>query len=76
VPGFNGGDYLERCAPSLLEQSIRPDAYEVIYVNDGWTDDSEERLARVTAQNPQARYLTQPNSGRPGKPRNVGIAAS
>ena len=54
VPVFNGGDYLERCAPSLLEQSIGPDAYEVIYVNDGSTDDSEERLARLTAQYPHA----------------------
>ena len=44
--------------PSLLEQSIGPDAYEVIYVNDGSTDDSEERLARLTAQYPHARYLT------------------
>ena len=76
VPVFNAGDYLERCAPSLLEQSIGPDAYEVIYVNDGSTDDSEERLARLTEQHPHARYLTQPNSGWPGKPRNVGIAAS
>ena len=76
VPVFNAGDYLDRCAPSLLKQSIGPDAYEVIYVNDGSTDDSEQRLARIIAQHQHARYLTQPNSGWPGKPRNVGIAAS
>lgn len=38
VPVNNAGDYLDRCAPSLLRQSIGTDAYEVIYVDDGSTD--------------------------------------
>jgi glycosyltransferase involved in cell wall biosynthesis len=76
VPVYNAGKYLELCAPSLLGQSLSPTDYEVIYVNDGSTDDSEARLAEICREYPNARFLSQPNSGWPGKPRNVGIDAS
>jgi hypothetical protein len=76
VPVYNAGKYLELCAPSLLEQSLSPAEYEVIYVNDGSTDDSEARLAEICREYPNARFFSQPNSGWPGKPRNVGIDAS
>jgi poly(ribitol-phosphate) beta-N-acetylglucosaminyltransferase len=76
VPVYNAGKYLELCAPSLLGQSLSPTEYEVIYVNDGSTDDSEARLAEICREYPNARFLSQPNSGWPGKPRNVGIEAS
>lgn len=73
VPVYNAGAYIDRCAPSLTGQSIGPDAYEVIYVDDGSTDDSAQRLARLAARFPHVRVHAQENSGWPGKPRNVGI---
>ena len=73
VPVYNAGAFLERCAPSLLDQSIGADAYEVIYVDDGSTDGSAEVLDRLAAVHPQVRVHHQENSGWPGKPRNVGI---
>ena len=73
VPVYNGGDYLERCAPSLLKQSLSQSEYEVIYVDDGSTDNSVARLERLAETAPHLRWTTQRNSGWPGKPRNVGV---
>ena len=65
VPVYNAGPYIEKCADTLLRQSIGPDRYEVIYVNDGSTDDSAERLDRLAALHPLVRVHHQENSGWP-----------
>ncbi len=38
VPVYNPGPYIEDCIASLLRQSLPPDEYEVIFVDDGSTD--------------------------------------
>ncbi|MER6624143.1 glycosyltransferase family A protein [Streptomyces sp. NPDC000931] len=76
VPVHNAGPYIDKCAQSLLGQSIGRDAYEVVYVDDGSTDDSAERLDRLAALHPHVRVHRQENSGWPGKPRNVGVQLS
>jgi glycosyltransferase involved in cell wall biosynthesis len=53
VPAYNTGRYVDECAPSLLSQSLGPDEYEVIYVDDGSTDDTLARLQKVAAENPR-----------------------
>ncbi|WP_127355769.1 glycosyltransferase family 2 protein [Actinacidiphila soli] len=73
VPVYNTGRYIEECAPSLLDQSLPADEYEVIYVDDGSTDDTLSRLRKLAAEHPNVSVHTQPNSGWPGKPRNVGM---
>ena len=65
VPVYNAGDYLDRCAPSLLEQSLGSESYEVIYVDDGSTDGSGDRLQRITERHRHARLISQENSGWP-----------
>lgn len=37
VPVYNAGSYIDSCSPSLVNQSLGPDAYEVVYVDDGST---------------------------------------
>jgi poly(ribitol-phosphate) beta-N-acetylglucosaminyltransferase len=76
VPVYNAGPYIEKCAASLLRQSIGPGSYEVVYVNDGSTDDSAQRLERLAALHPHVRVHHQENSGWPGRPRNVGVLMS
>jgi poly(ribitol-phosphate) beta-N-acetylglucosaminyltransferase len=74
VPVYNAGRYLEECAGSLLAQSLPPDEYEIVFVDDGSTDDSPAAVDKLAAEYPHVRVHHQANSGWPGKPRNVGVA--
>ncbi|WP_328317766.1 glycosyltransferase family 2 protein [Streptomyces sp. NBC_00388] len=76
IPVYNPGPYIEDCIASLLRQSLPDDAYEAIFVDDGSTDGTGERLDRLAAEHPLVHVVHQENSGWSGKPRNVGIAAA
>ncbi|MEV6961114.1 glycosyltransferase family 2 protein [Streptomyces sp. NPDC051207] len=76
VPVYNPGTYIEDCISSLQRQSLPPDEYEVIFVDDGSTDATPTRLDALAAEDPRMRVIHQENSGWSGKPRNVGIDAA
>ncbi|MGY4926891.1 glycosyltransferase family 2 protein [Streptomyces sp. 900105755] len=73
VPVYNTGKYVDECAPSLVGQSLPADEYEVIYVDDGSTDDTLSRLEKIAAEHSNVQVHTRPNSGWPGAPRNLGL---
>jgi poly(ribitol-phosphate) beta-N-acetylglucosaminyltransferase len=73
VPVYNPGEYIERCVTSLLGQSLPRDEYEIVFVDDGSTDDTPARLDALAAEHRNVRVQHQANSGWAGKPRNVGI---
>jgi glycosyltransferase involved in cell wall biosynthesis len=73
VPVYNPGKYIEPCIAGLLGQSLPRERFEVVFVDDGSTDETPERLDRLSAEHPGFIHVVhQPNSGWPGKPRNVG----
>ncbi|MBC9716292.1 glycosyltransferase family 2 protein [Streptomyces sp. TRM66268-LWL] len=74
IPVYNAGSYIDRPINSILKQSLPQDELEVIFVNDGSTDDSEERLQDLAEKTENFRVFSIPNSGWPGRPRNVGVA--
>ncbi|NUS74578.1 MAG: glycosyltransferase family 2 protein [Streptomyces sp.] len=76
VPVYNPGVYIEDCIASLKRQSLPPDEYEMIFVDDGSTDSTPGRLDELAAEDPRVRVIHQENSGWSGKPRNVGIEAA
>ena len=47
VPIYNVSDYIVRCANSLVNQTASSEDYEVVFVNDGTTDDSIDKLQRL-----------------------------
>ena len=72
VAVYNPGDNIERLLASLDDQSLPVDEFEVVFVDDGSTDETPERLRAFAAQRPNVTVTTIPNSGWPGRPRNVG----
>ena len=73
VPVFNPGADFDDCVASLLGQTMRPGELELIFVDDGSTDGTPARLDALAAEHPHVRVVHTPNSGWPGRPRNIGI---
>lgn len=70
VPIYNGGGWLRPALESLRGQTCKD--IEVIMVNDGSTDDSEEVCKEYSERDARFRLITQPNAG-VSAARNHGI---
>ena len=71
VPVYNPGPYIEQLVDSLLGQTL--DGIELVLVDDGSTDGTAERLDALALQHDHIKVAHIPNSGWPGRPRNVGL---
>jgi poly(ribitol-phosphate) beta-N-acetylglucosaminyltransferase len=76
VPVYNPGPHIDRLLASLLRQSLPPGEFEAVFVDDGSTDGTGERLDALSAEHSNFMVVHIPNSGWPGRPRNVGIEAA
>src|SRR4030042_2580234 len=70
LPTFNSAKVRGKCLESLKNQTIDSEKYEVIVVDDGSTDETEEVAARYPV-----RYIYQENRG-PAVARNNGVIQS
>lgn len=70
IPVYNSEKYLHRIMDSITNQSYKD--YEVIAINDGSTDASEEILKKYSKEFKNIRYYNQKNSG-PGIARKNGF---
>jgi poly(ribitol-phosphate) beta-N-acetylglucosaminyltransferase len=73
VPVYNPGKHFETCVTSLLGQSMPAGECELIFVDDGSTDGTAARLDALAAEHPHVVVEHIPNSGWPGRPRNLGM---
>ena len=73
VPVYNPGSGLDLCLESLLDQSLEPGDYEVLFVDDGSDDGTPERLASLAERHQHVRLIHAARTGGPGRPRNIGI---
>ena len=69
VPVYNGEKDIERAVQSLLDQTVETD---IIVINDGSSDKTEEILLRLQKDHPNIRYFYKENSG-VSDCRNMGI---
>lgn len=63
VPVYNLENYISVTLESCLRQDIQSDEYEIICINDGSADKSEEIILQYTEKYPNIRLYTQANSG-------------
>lgn len=77
IPVYNVEDYLAETVESILAQTMDfASNCEIIFVNDGSTDASEEVCLRYQQQFPNnIKYISQKNTG-PGAARNRGAEAA
>ena len=71
VPVYNSGEFLEKTIKSIIRAIIRKT--EIIFVNDGSTDNSEEIIMKYKNRYPKLiKYFKEKNKG-PGDARNLGL---
>lgn len=72
IPVFNSQHTLAKCLDSILNQSYTD--YEIVIVNDGSTDGSQQIIDQYVTQYPSIiKFVTKVNGGI-GSARNLGIA--
>jgi glycosyltransferase involved in cell wall biosynthesis len=76
VPVFEPGLLIAPLIATLRHQTMPAAEREVIFVDDGSRDGTAERLDALAREQPGVRALHIPNSGWPGRPRNVGLDAA
>ena len=77
VPVYNAAKYIGCCLEDLLMQTIwenSEDNMEIIVVNDASTDESDEIIEKISAQNPEKiKYIVLNENHGPGGARNYGM---
>lgn len=72
IPVYNGAKYIENCLDSVYNQGLSHDNFEILAINDGSTDDSEE-IIKTYAQKVDNINLINKENGGVSSARNVGI---
>ena len=72
LPIYNVEPYLEKCIRSLEDQDIPKDSYEIICVNDGSPDNSQQIVEKLQQEFSNIILINQENKG-VSVARNVGI---
>ena len=71
VPAYNAAEYIDQCLNSIQRQSL--ERFEVIVVNDGSTDESEEIIERFVSSDNRFKLVSLgTNRGLPAA-RNAGV---
>ncbi|MFF5206702.1 glycosyltransferase family 2 protein [Streptosporangium sp. NPDC000396] len=76
VPIRNPGSTADACIRSVLEQSMAPEEYEVIFADDGSDDGIQQRLDIIASGRPNVQVLHLTPTGSPMRGRNIGMAVA
>ena len=74
VAVYNPGAHMDELVDSLLAQTLAREEWEVVFADDDSTDGSRERLQQLATEHDNVVVLhNTPNSGWPGRPRNLAL---
>ena len=73
IPAFNVQQYIDQCLQSVTEQTYRD--LEIILINDGSTDGTEEHCLRWARKDKRIQYISKENEGL-GANRNRGLSVA
>jgi len=79
IPAYQAEATLPRCLAALDDQSVAPDRYEIIVVDDGSRDNTAaaaEKLARSDRSGRPPVRVIRASHGGPARARNIGAAAA
>ncbi len=72
VAAYNVEDFIEKCVLSCFNQDILKDRYEILVVNDGSSDNTFQKLQRLSLSIDNLKIVNQQNGGL-GAVRNTGL---
>ena len=72
IPTYNRKDRLRQCLRSIIEQDYPQDKFEIIVVDDGSNDGTQDLLKDLSEKHHNLRYFSQTHRG-PAAARNIGI---
>lgn len=73
IPVYNGENFIRRCYQSVLEQTF--DDWQIVFIDDGSTDESLSTLNDLASSNPKIKVITQRNMGL-ASARETGLAGA
>ena len=71
IPVYNGDRFIDRCLKSVLNQTLKN--IEVIIINDGSKDNSEEEILKYQKLDNRIKYISTKNNG-VSRARNIGVS--
>ena len=74
MPTYNMAHMIKRAIDSILNQSF--DDFEIIVVNDGSTDNTENLIKSLASRDSRIKLINQAHSGKPAVATNTGIKNS
>ena len=72
TPAYNVEQYIGNCLDSIFKQQVEDNLLEVIVVNDGSKDGTEDIIKQYASQHPNLIYIYQENQGQ-SVARNTGL---
>ncbi len=72
IPAYNAAPYLDDCLESCCRQNLSEDKYEIVIVNDGSTDNTQQVAEKWASEHRNIKVIAQENKGL-SMARNAGV---
>ena len=63
IPVYNCEEYLEGCVKSLFEQTMSQDEFQIVFVNDGSSDNGGMICEKAAKEHSNITYFDKENGG-------------